>query len=276
MDGVNTGILRHLDLAGVNNLLATSATVRNSVAPVLSRVVRDFCGVGNGHGIEKHCLDMMRYKAPNWLRTMDGLKANKGKKINNTTSILVSNAIKKGNAHRLPETGEGMLKRRVIGIDPDTGALDDDPTKSDSSAFLTSDDFNAALLWLSKAYFHLKQSKLQRSSGRYRYGGHTLEVTFDPGKNGYKIVAPIAILQGNPANLVVSYKMDLKFPEVAATIYDLYDKLGGVKKANSDLAGAIIDAVVIQVIKQKPVTGIVAIFKANQEKGDFLFSMYPT
>jgi hypothetical protein len=241
---------------------------------VLSEVVRDFCGVGSGHGIEKHCMDMMRYKDPDWILTMDGFKANKGKNINNRIFIVVTNAVKKGNAERLPQTGEGMLKRRVIGIDPATGKLDEDPTKSDSSAFLKAADFNAALLWLSKAYYHLKQSNLQRRSGRFRYGGHTLNVTFDNSKNGYKIVAPVAILQGNSDDLVVSYKMDLKFAEIAATIFNIYDKQGGGKK-DAGLAHDIIDTVVANVIKQQPVREIVAVFKANQEKGDFLFSMYP-
>ena len=274
MPGINTGILRHLDLAGVNNLLLTSPAVRRNADPVLRLVVRDFCGVGNGHGIEKHCMDMMVYRDPDWLVTMAGLQKHKGKKINNKCSILASNAMK--GPVRLPATAEGMLKRRVIGIDPATGALDDDPSKSDSSAFLRVQDFNAALLWLAKAYHNLKTSDLRRRSGRFRYGGHTLDVTFDNGKNGYKIVAPVSILPGNPDDLVVSYKMDLKFAEVAATIFDLYDKRGGLKKASPELAGDIIDAVISQVIKKQPVRTIIAIFKADQEKGDFLFSMYPS
>lgn len=273
--GVNTGILRHLDIAGVNNLMLTSASVRSSVDPLLRGVVRDFCGVGNGHGIEKHCLDAMAYRAPNWLATMATLKEHKGKKSNSKTVILATNALKK-KAVRLPATGEGMLKRRVIGIDPDTGALHDDPSKSDSSAFLKTQDFNAALLWLAKAYHHLKTGQLARRSGTFRYGGHTMQVTFDSNKNGYKIVAPLGILGDKADDLVVSYTMDLKFAEVAASIYDAYDRLGGVKKANAELAGDIIDTVVQLVIKQQRVRTIVAIFKAEQERGDFLFSMYPS
>ena len=270
-----TGLLHHLDLAGVVNLMATSKSVQQSIDPMFKEALRSFCGVQAGHGIEKHCVEDIVHIEPNWLAAMDAFKDNKGKSMSNALKIPVLNLLKTGKAKRLTKDATGMLQRRVVGFDPTTSTLSEDPGKSDSSAFCTRVAFNAALYWLVKAYISLKTGENKRTSGRFRYKGVTFVVEFDSGRNGYKLVAPISILGEKAADMTVSYCMNYKFAEVAATIYGIYDALGGVKKANAELAAQVIEAVVLQVVKKQPTKEIVAIFKADQVQGDFLFSLYP-
>lgn len=271
-----TGILNHLDMAGVNNLLATSRSVQAAVAPVLGDAMHSICGINRGHALVKHCLPRLANTAPNWAKLVSAFQDSRGKsKANNQTLIPLKIQIKANSVPPLAPADVATLRRRVIGIDPATGGLLDDPGKSESSAFTTEIAFDACLWWASRAYHSLMASNFSKRSGRYRYQGHTIDVTYMPKLGGHKLVIPAAAVLTQPAVQAVSYMTTLKFAEIAATIGDLGAALLDKKNPDANTARSIVDGVAASVTQLQPIASVVAIFKSEKGSPVFLFSMYP-
>jgi hypothetical protein len=249
--GIGEKIVGYLDNDDLISLTAVSKEVAEAANTAMPRWVRGL--EGGGHGLSKHCLSMITL---NWdpsavMTQFNGARRGKPiQKVLTPLQVIIEQAKKKKSLlPALPMTTTVMLRLRVIGIDPITKLLGDEPNKTTSCAFRTPLAFTVAARRMLEYLMEFRKGPGKDRSGEMLVGSggtgqHRVTFEYRPKERGFGIHAPAsAIFGGNPAAALVGFVPRKKLVEIAATIW----QLGTLLKSNGLNDGASHAFVLIKV-----------------------------
>jgi hypothetical protein len=285
--GIGEKIVGFLDNRDLMSLPAVSKATADQANGAMIRLVRTL--EGSGHGLGKHCLSGMNL-AWDPARVMTQFCATTGgapiKKVLTALQVKIQQAKKNGTALTVPAmTAEIMLCLRVIGIDPITKLLDDEPNKTSSCAFRSAAAFTISARRMLEMLIEYRNGRRtlgkKDGSGELLLGPsgkqHRITFEFAPKKGGYAIHAPVAaILGANPDRLLAGFIPDHKFMAIAATTRQLWDTLK--KSGLHDAAGCSFVLIgVSQAVSHACTfaTGWIKAIILVSEDNYELFSLYP-
>lgn len=228
----------------------------------------------HGHAYEHHCVETfptgLNAGAVLTALAKHGKDKDRNKGVLTRVQAAITNRAKKPIAGSAP--AELVLRARVVGVDPETLALPDEPRRCTSCAFIARHHVEAAAGWMARAFSAYHRLGHRRESLTLTHRGNAVAFTWDPRQGGYKVVAPLAAVSADVVLTLVGYESTLTFAAIAGTVNVL---MGGMKGVP---ATEVLNAL-LQFATEKVTSfeggQIVAVFKEG-DAGPYIYSLYPS